>query len=244
MFEFLTSIKKKKYVEENLFLKDKKEIRSLSFVKNADEEVVIEFLNNIDKSFNSDKKGRLAQGTYFEVFLASVFRLAGFDVKITPKRYIRNGRVYTGDDNVDLILRKGSEKIAVQAKHFRLNVKAPRIITKDNVFRFCGMDDKEYTKKLFITTTLFNQSVYEEIEKNEKAKKIEWYDRYGLLQLLNQLIPETMGKYLLLNSLPASVEKCPDCESGFVLTKWSDKNHNYFKGCTMYPICNHTESIK
>lgn len=244
MFEFLTSIKKKKYSEENLFLKDKREIRSVSFAKNADEEVVIEFLNDIDKRFNSDKKGRLAQGTSFEVFLASVFRLAGFDVEITQKKYKKNGHVYTGDDNVDLILRKGSEKIAVQAKHFRLNAKAPKIIAKNNVFHFCGMDDKDYTRKLFITTTLFNPLVYKEIEKNEKAKKIEWYDRYGLLQLLNQLIPETMGKYLLLNSLPASVEKCPDCEAGFVLTKWSDKNHKYFKGCTMFPDCKYTESIK
>ncbi|MBX8942322.1 restriction endonuclease [Enterococcus faecalis] len=205
---------------------------------------MIEFLNNIDKRFNSDKKGRLAQGTSFEVFLASVFRLAGFDVKITRKRYIEKGHVYTGDDNVDLILRKGSEKIAVQAKHFRLNTKAPKIITKDNVHHFCGMDDKDYTKKLFITTTLFNPLVYKEIEQNEKAKKIEWYDRYGLLQLLNQLIPETMGKYLFLNSLPAGVEKCPSCESGFILKKWSDKNHKYFKGCTMFPDCEYTESIK
>lgn len=244
MFEFLTSIKKKKYAEENLFLKDRREISSLSFAKNADEEVVIEFLNDIDKSFNSDKKGRLAQGTSFEIFLASVFRLAGFDVEITKKSYIKRGYVYTGDNNVDLILRKGSEKIAVQAKHFRLNTKTPKIIARDNVRHFCGMDDEDYTKKLFITTTLFNPFVYEEIEQNEKAKKIEWYDRYGLLQLLNQLIPETMGKYLLLNSLPASVEKCPDCESGFILTKWSDKNHKYFKGCTMYPICEHTKSIE
>ncbi|NAA54133.1 restriction endonuclease [Enterococcus faecalis] len=244
MFKFLTSIKKKKYTEENLFLKDKREIRSLSFAKNADEEVVIDFLSDMDKSYNSDKKGRLAQGNSFEAFLSSVFRLAGFDVEITQKSYIKKGYVYTGDNKVDLILRKGSEKIAVQAKHFRLNTKGPKIITRDNVHNFCGMDDKDYTKKLFITTTLFNPYVYEEIQQNEKAKKIEWYDRYGLLQLLNQLIPETMGKYLLLNSLPESVEKCPDCESGFILTKWSDKNHKYFKGCTMFPICEHTESIK
>ncbi|EPI06270.1 restriction endonuclease [Enterococcus faecalis] len=244
MFDFLTSISKKKYTEENLFLKDKREIRSLSFVKNADEEVVIEFLNDMDKSYNSDKKGRLAQGSSFEAFLSSVFRLAGFDVEITQKSYIKKGHVYTGDSKVDLILRKGSEKIAVQAKHFRLNTKAPKIITQDNVHNFCGMDDKDYTKKLFITTTLFNPYVYDEIEQNDKAKEIEWYDRYGLLQLLNQLIPETMGKYLLLNSLPESVEKCPDCESGFILTKWSDKTHKYFKGCTMFPVCNHTENIK
>lgn len=91
MFKFLTSIKKKKYTEENLFLKDKREIRSLSFAKNADEEVVIEFLSDMDKSYNSDKKGRLAQGNWnsFEAFLSSVFRLAGFDVEITQKSYIK-----------------------------------------------------------------------------------------------------------------------------------------------------------
>ena len=46
----------------------------------------------------------------------------------------------------------------------------------------------------FITTSLFNPHVYLEIEKNEKAQNIEWYDRYGLLQLLNTLIPRNNGK--------------------------------------------------
>lgn len=204
MFSFITNIKEKYIGEQGFYFSEKREVSSLSFTKNFDEDVVIEFLRDIDKSYDSNSKGRLEQGNSFENFLLSVFRLAGFDVEVTKKRTLRNGNVHVGDNNVDLILVKGKEKIAVQAKHFRLNALGSKSIGMKDVRQFCGMDDKSYTKKLFITTTLFNPYVYEEIERNDKAKKIEWYDRYGLLQLLNQLIPDTMGKYLFLNSLPSN----------------------------------------
>ncbi|HEL7538761.1 TPA: topoisomerase DNA-binding C4 zinc finger domain-containing protein, partial [Enterococcus faecium] len=85
--------------------------------------------------------------------------------------------------------------------------------------------------------------VYMEIEKNKKAQNIECYDRYGLLQLLNNLILKTMEKYIFLKSLPEKVVKCPKCESGFIVDKWSESNHSYFRACTMFPECKYKEKI-
>ncbi|MFQ6344576.1 restriction endonuclease [Enterococcus lactis] len=218
-----------------------REVKGLSFVQNDDETIVIDFLNNMDKEFPVDKAGWRQQGDYFEQFLAAVFRLANYEVEVTKKEYQKDRYVYTGDNNIDLIIKKDDECIAVQAKHYRLNTKAPKIITVDYIKHYSGISDKGWTNKLFITTSLFNPYVYMEIEKNEKAQNIEWYDRYGLLQLLNHLIPKTMEKYIFLKSLPEKVVKCPKCESGFIVDKWSESNHSYFRACTMYPECKNTE---
>ena len=223
--------------------KEHREIKGLSFEQNEDESIVMDFLNHMDREYDTTPAGRKQQGDAFEQFLAAVFRLANYDVEITRKSYLQGKQVYTGDDSVDLILSKDAERIAVQAKHYRLNTKAPNLITKEFVNKYSGISDKNWTNKLFITTSLFNPHVYLEIEKNEKAQNIEWYDRYGLLQLLNTLIPETMEKHMFLNSLPEQVVKCPECESGFIVQKWNKQKHSYFKGCTMFPECAHTESV-
>ncbi len=243
---FLHKIAHRTEVEESkeVLSKKNREIKGLSFAQNKDELIVIDFLKHMDKKFDSGEAGRKQQGDYFEQFLAAVFRIAQYEVEITDKEYIKNGCRYTGDDNVDLIIKKDKECIAIQAKHYRLNTKAPNLITKDYVDRYSGISDKGWTNKLFITTSLFNPHVYIEIERNEKAQNIEWYDRYGLLQLLNQLIPETMEKYMFLSSLPEHVVKCPKCQSGFMVQKWSKKNHSYFRGCTMFPECRYTEKLK
>lgn len=62
--------------------------------------------------------------------------------------------------------------IAVQAKHYRLNTKSPKIITVDYIKHYSGISDKGWTNKLFITTSLFNPYVYMEIEKRMKKRKI------------------------------------------------------------------------
>lgn len=46
-----------------------------------------------------------------------------------------------------------------------------------------------------------------------------------------------MEKYIFLKSLSEKVIKCPKCESGFIVDKWSEGNHSYFRTCNMYPEC-------
>ncbi|WP_064687006.1 hypothetical protein [Enterococcus faecalis] len=71
MFSFITNIKEKYIGEQGFYFSEKREVSSLSFTKNFDEDVVIEFLRDIDKSYDSNSKGRLEQGNSFENFLLS-----------------------------------------------------------------------------------------------------------------------------------------------------------------------------
>jgi restriction system protein len=95
---------------------------------------------------------------------------------------------------------------------------------------------------MFITSSFFNSYAYKQIAENEKAHKIEWYGRYELLKLLNQLIPETMLKYQVLSSLPKNIKICPKCNKGVMILRQNGTTGQYFNACAAY--CGHTESIK
>ncbi|EOS7966784.1 restriction endonuclease [Enterococcus hirae] len=200
----------------------------------SDEKVVIHFLNNMDKDFGSSSKGRIEQGTNFEKFLAAAFALANYKVEITKTSRNYDNRQYLGDGGIDLVLTNGSERIAVQAKSKRLNSKSYCLIGDADIKNFSGISDGNWTRKMFITTSFFNEYAYKEIGSNEKAQKIEWYDRYGLLRLLNELIPRTMIKHQLLNTLPNGVYVCPKCKKGIVVRMWSSADKKVFKGCSLY----------
>lgn len=147
-----------------------------------------------------------------------------------------------GDGGIDLVLTKGNERIAIRAKSKRINSNSSCLIGDSDVKNFSGVSDGNWTRKMFITTSFFNEYAYKQIETNEKAKKIEWYDRYKLLQLMNELIPETMLKYQLFTTLPKSVYVCPKCKKGLMIRLWNKKEKKPFKGCSLY--CGYTESIK
>lgn len=221
----------------------KKGLERVSFGLNTDEKIVIDFLSDMDRDFGSNIRDRVRQGDHFERFLAAMFKLAGYEVEITKKSYKKDNRVYTGDGGVDLILTTENERIAVQAKSKRLNSASDeRLITDNDVKNFAGISDKNWTKKMFITSSFFNNYAYKQIAENEKAYKIEWYGRYELLKLLNQLIPETMLKHQLLNSLPKNIKICPKCNEGIMTPRKNGTTKKYFNACSLY--CGHTENIK
>lgn len=218
------------------------ELKKVSYALTGDEEVVCHFLTDIDRDFGSRPMDRVRQGNHFEQFLAAVFRLAGYKVEITKKSRIKENVKMTGDGGVDLILTTAHERIAVQAKSKRLNSKSTdMLITEKDIKLFSGISDENWTKKMFISTTFFNKYVYEQIATNEKAQKIEWYDRYGLIKLLNTLIPETMLKYQLLRTMPESTSVCPKCTQGVVVNCWSKKTKRDFKACSLF--CGYIENI-
>ncbi|MBL3717058.1 hypothetical protein GHK52_09665 [Lactococcus garvieae] len=126
-----------------------KNIRDFSMELSEDEKIIIDFLNNIDKEFlnNEGKNDFLAQGNYFEKFLLSLFRSAGYETHITEKRFTRNHIEYIGDKNVDLIAVKGKERIAIQAKSRRINTKEPKLINKSFINNYSGISDNGWTKK-------------------------------------------------------------------------------------------------
>lgn len=248
VFKFLQKLNKKaskpeEETEVQEIISEKKGLEEVSFALNEDEKIVVDFLSDMDRDFGSSISDRVKQGNHFERFLAAAFRLAGYKVVITKKWYVKENRVYTGDGGIDLILTTENERIAVQAKSKRLNsCRDYRLITDNDVKKFAGTSDKNWTKKMFITSTFFNNYAYKQIAENEKADKIEWYDRYGLLKLLNQLIPATMLKYQLLSSLPENVKICPKCSKGIMTKFQNGQTGKYFNSCSVY--CGHTESIK
>ncbi len=142
---------------QEIIPEEKKGLEEISFALNNDEKIVVDFVSDMDRDFGSSIRDRVRQGDHFERFLAAVFRLAGYKVEITKKRYKKDKRVYTGDGGVDLILTKDNERIAVQAKSKRLNsTKEERLITDNDVKIFAGISDKNWTKKMFITSSFFN----------------------------------------------------------------------------------------
>lgn len=233
VFNFLQNLNKQKSESNEV---------ELSLDLTSDEQVVIKFLNNMDRNFGSTDKGRIEQGTCFEKFLVAVFTLAKYSVEITKKSSNYDNRQYMGDGGIDLVLTKGKERIVVQAKSRCLNSNSYCLIGDEDIKNFAGISDGNWTKKMYITTSFFNSYACKQIETNEKAKKIEWYDRYRLLQLLNELIPETMLKYQLFTTLPKDVYVCPRCKKGMMVRMWSKKENKQFRGCSLY--CGYTESIK
>ncbi len=249
VLKFLQKLNRKSGQSENetevqeIISEVKMGLEKASLALNSDEKIVVDFVSDMDRDFGSSIRDRVRQGDHFERFLAAVFRLAGYEVEITKKRYMKDKRVYTGDGGVDLILTKENERIAVQAKSKRLNSTSnERLITDNDVKNFAGISDKNWTKKMFITSSFFNTHAYKQIAENEKAHKIEWYGRYELLKLLNQLIPETMLKCQLLNSLPKDIKPCPKCNEGIMIPRKNGETGQYFNACSRY--FGHTESIK
>ncbi|MEX1447858.1 restriction endonuclease [Enterococcus sp. C76] len=209
------------------------------FILTNDEKTVIDFLSDMDKKFGYDDSAKKKQGDYFEFFLAAVFRLAGYEVTITKKENNFLNSAYVGDGGVDLILIKNGEKIAVQAKSKRLNTgnEFSKWIDSKQVKEFCGFSNAKWDRTMFITTSFFNSYAIKEIKHNEKAKDIEWYDRFDLLKMLNELIPDTMLKYQLLSTFPKEENKevtfCKKCNRGIRVKRWSVKKRKYYYECSV-----------
>ncbi|GHU35608.1 hypothetical protein FACS1894192_00560 [Bacilli bacterium] len=223
---------------------NQKNIRDFDMNISNDEQIILDFLSNIDKEFKDEtgKNDSINQGKYFEKFLLALFNSAGYNTTITDKEYSKRGIKYTGDRNVDLIAKKDKEIIAIQAKHYRMNTKKPKLINKDFINKYSGITDHGFTNKMFITTTLLNPYSYLELEENEKTKNIEWIDRIGLFNLINTLNPTIFLKQNFQNSLPDTIKKCTKCENGYLIQKYA--NHNYFLACHNYPECAHTEKLE
>lgn len=130
----------------------------------------------------------------------------------------------------------------MQAKSRRLNSQYDGLIGSSEIKNFIGISEGDWTKRMFITSSFFNNYACKEIEENEKARNIEWYDRYSLIKLLNQLIPETMLKFQLLKTLPENRIICPSCGKGILVERYNSKDHKKFLACSLY--CGYTRSKK
>ncbi len=143
-------------------------------------------------------------GEEFEEFLELHFKKEGYKTHLTPK---------TGDYGADLVVKKGREKIVVQAKRWNQNVGVEAV-------QQAVASIKYY--KAHRAMVITNSSFTENARNLAKANNVTLIDRKDILKLTE------------------NNENCPICNSR--LQKKEGK-YGYFYGCTNYPKCKYTKSL-
>ncbi|WP_423419651.1 restriction endonuclease [Fictibacillus nanhaiensis] len=109
----------------------------------------------------------LMNGIEFENYLADFFESKGYSVTLTPR---------SGDYGVDLILRKGRKKTAVQAKCYGGNIGVDAVQQV-----ISGSIHWRTTNAMVITNRYFTPNA----KKLAKSGMVELIDRDGLSKLIN-----------------------------------------------------------
>jgi HJR/Mrr/RecB family endonuclease len=113
-------------------------------------------------------------GREFECFLKWLFEEMGFDVKLTK---------ITADSGVDLVVAKEDQKIAVQAKRYRRNMKVSNsVVLKTHG----GKDVYRCAKSIVVTTSYFTKQAIEDADK----LNIELWDRDTLSAKIDRVNEE------------------------------------------------------
>lgn len=143
-------------------------------------------------------------GEEFEEFLELHFKKEGYKTNLTPK---------TGDYGADLVVKKGREKIVVQAKRWNQNVGVEAV-------QQAVASIKYY--KAHRAMVITNSSFTENARNLAKANNVTLIDRKDILKLTEKN------------------QSCPLCNSR--LQKKEGK-YGFFYGCTNYPKCKYTKSL-
>lgn len=143
-------------------------------------------------------------GEEFEEFLELHFKKEGYKTYLTPK---------TGDYGADLVVKKGREKIVVQAKRWNQNVGVEAV-------QQAVASIKYY--KAHRAMVITNSSFTENARNLAKANNVTLIDRKDILKLTEKN------------------QSCPLCNSR--LQKKEGK-YGFFYGCTNYPKCKYTKSL-
>ena len=143
-------------------------------------------------------------GEEFEEFLELHFKKEGYKNHLTPK---------TSDYGADLVVKKGKEKIVVQAKRWNQNVGVEAV-------QQAVASIKYY--KAHRAMVITNSSFTENARNLAKANNVTLIDRKDILKLTEKN------------------ENCPLCNSR--LQKKEGK-YGFFYGCTNYPKCKYTKSL-
>jgi restriction system protein len=159
----------------------------------------------------------------FEELVGEVYRRKGFNVT----EYGGGG----ADGGVDLVLKKGSERIFVQCKHWKMDVgvKIAREL-------YGVMTAEQATGGIIISSGKFTQEAKDFI----KGKPLEMIDGEKLSEMISQVktSPNIVGK---IDTSP----KCPLCGSDMIL-RTAKRGANFgerFWGCSTFPKCRGIKAI-
>lgn len=162
-------------------------------------------------------------GLDFEYYLSVLFKELGY------KAIVTNG---SHDFGADLILKKGNQKIVVQAKRYgyKKNVSIGAIQEVFASQRYHNADES-----WVITNSYFTKSAI----KLAKPCNVKLKDRYELskwiLSIQSNTTPKSAKKENVKNRM------CPKCNHELKVRQ--SKTGNEFIGCSNYPNCKYTESI-
>ena len=109
----------------------------------------------------------------YEEVVASVFRLIGYDVKVTG---------HSGDDGIDVVLQRNDSVIGVQVKRYKHAIKVEQIRSLAGALVLNGM-----TEGIFVTTSRFQSGAEDTVSRyHERGFAIQLWDAsrfYEALQI-------------------------------------------------------------
>lgn len=166
-------------------------------------------------------KLRSLSSNEFEEYIAFLFKKLGYKSEVVGKSH---------DGGVDVIIEKDGLKQYIQCKKYNSRNKA----TLHDVRDFYGslVDFLANSKGYFITTGSFTL----EAEEFAKDKPIELVDGFKLLEYIKMASVDNKEYFDNKNE-----EKCPKCD-GVLIEKRS--KYGKFLGCSNYPKCRFTRSLK
>jgi len=163
-------------------------------------------------------------GHQFEVYLKALLREIGYRSEVTTGSH---------DFGADLIMKRDGKKVVIQAKRYGYKNKVS-----------LGAVQEVYAAKPYyganecwvFTNSYFTKSA----NKLANACDVKLYDRFKLIEFINQINPSIQPKDITYTIEPEP-RKCPACSSKLV--RRTSKVGNHFMGCTNYPKCTYTEPI-
>lgn len=140
--------------------------------------------------------------------------MSGFTVEATP---------YSGDGGIDLYVKKGNQKWAIQAK--KRHLESTDLIGVQEVRKVIGAATEPGYKKVLITTHFFSSNAIKEAEQAD----VELIDKEKLFRLIAQLQPQLYAKAYLKRYM-GKLGFCKQC--GAPMTKgYSKEYHSTYYQC-------------
>ena len=193
-------------------------------------------LINLDNLNGSDIP-RNMWGKRFELFLAKLFEHAGYKVE-------KVSEAGKPDNGIDLIIEKDNQRIAIQAKNYKLD--GVYSVDKTTVQNFVGAIEirKDITSGALITTHFFTENAIEVCSNlSPDNKKVELINREKLIFLIAKVYPELLAKAFFEKEIQI-FPRCPQCGSITIKKKFNKETHESFYGCIHFPCCKGYVSIK
>lgn len=169
-------------------------------------------------------------GFQFEVYLKALFQKLGYKPEVTRK---------TGDYGADLVL-KGKNKIVIQAKRYNQKNK----VGISAVQEILGAKEYYKANEAWVIT---NSTFTPQAIKLAESSNVKLLDREALQKFINQVNPESTAENNLakevFNEVESENKKCPRCGNDLVV-RVSKKSGAKFMGCSGFPSCRYTETMK